>query len=141
MTNIEARPDPRSWMNIDAGLRVGELRHHARDQRHAEQQQFVGDAIDRHGLDAWIAENDLVKTLRKQPSTAMIPIALLTGRREKEDVARGLASGADDYIVKPIEPDLFIDKINTLLKNRPPEFKPEIHFAGHRRRTRSCPGR
>src|ERR1700722_3270049 len=72
---------------------------------------------------------DLVKTLRKHPLTASIPIALLTGRREKEDIARGLASGADDYIVKPIDPDVFIDKINSLLKNRPPEFRPEINFA------------
>src|ERR1019366_7938676 len=71
----------------------------------------------------------LVNTLRKHPLTAMIPIALLTGRRAKEDVAKGLASGADDYIVKTIDPYLFLEKIGSLLKNRPPEFRPEINFA------------
>jgi hypothetical protein len=40
-----------------------------------------------------------------------------------------LAAGADDYIVKPIDPDLFVDKINTLLKTRVGEVRPEINFA------------
>src|ERR1700728_3222226 len=72
---------------------------------------------------------DLVRTVRRNPDTAMIPIAMLTGRREKEDIQKGLNAGADDYIVKPIDPDHFIDKINTLLKNRTGEVRPEINFA------------
>src|ERR1700756_3638022 len=60
---------------------------------------------------------DLVRTLRRHPLTSAIPIALLTGRREKQDVAKGLASGADDYIVKPIDPDLFLDKVSSLLQH------------------------
>ena len=50
------------WMSMPV-LRVGVLRHHARDQRHAQQQQFVGDAVDRHRLQAGIAEDDLVMAL------------------------------------------------------------------------------
>ncbi len=50
-------------MNIDAGARMRELRHHARDERHAQQQQFVGDAIDRYRFQAGIAEDDFVIAL------------------------------------------------------------------------------
>jgi len=72
---------------------------------------------------------DLVKTIRKTPGLASLTVALLTGRRDKEDVDRGMKSGADDYIVKPIDPDVFLDKIQTLLKNRPPQEMVEISFA------------
>ena len=51
-------------MDVDAGLGVGVLGHHPRDQRHAEQQQLVGEAIDRDRLEAGVAEDDLVMALR-----------------------------------------------------------------------------
>ena len=50
------------WMSMPV-LRVGVLGHHARDQRHAQQQQLVGEAIDRDRLQAGIAEDDLVIAL------------------------------------------------------------------------------
>ena len=39
--------------------------------------------------------------LRSQPETAAIPFIFLTASADKEDLARGLQSGANDYVTKP----------------------------------------
>ncbi|RYZ83424.1 MAG: response regulator, partial [Proteobacteria bacterium] len=61
---------------------------------------------------------DLVKTLRGDVQTAGMIIILLTGKREKKDVERGIQAGVDDYCVKPVDPDLFVAKVNGLLAKR-----------------------
>ena len=39
--------------------------------------------------------------LRSQPETAGIPFIFLTASADKDDLARGLQSGANDYVTKP----------------------------------------
>jgi DNA-binding response OmpR family regulator len=62
---------------------------------------------------------ELIRKIKDNSTTFEIPIAMLTSRRNKEDVLKGLDCGAIDYIVKPIDPDLFLDKIKTLLSPQP----------------------
>jgi DNA-binding response OmpR family regulator len=57
----------------------------------------------------------LLRTIRNQPKFANLPVILLTGKREKEDVEKGIEAGANDYIVKPIDPILLIAKIRNML--------------------------
>lgn len=57
----------------------------------------------------------LLKTIRHQPKLAGLPVILLTGKREKEDVQKGIEAGADDYVIKPIDPTLLIAKIKNML--------------------------
>ena len=47
---------------------------------------------------------ELVRALRRTPTTARLPIIVLTARAGPESAAEGLEAGADDYIVKPFEP-------------------------------------
>jgi CheY-like chemotaxis protein len=44
---------------------------------------------------------DALATLRQHPTYTRLPIIMLTAKAEPEDVARGLALGADGYITKP----------------------------------------
>ena len=44
---------------------------------------------------------DVLTTLRQHPTYTVLPIIMLTARSEAEDVAKGLALGADGYITKP----------------------------------------
>jgi DNA-binding response OmpR family regulator len=46
---------------------------------------------------------EVCKLVRDHPSTASTYILLLTARKEKADMVTGLVSGADDYLVKPVE--------------------------------------
>jgi DNA-binding response OmpR family regulator len=62
---------------------------------------------------------DFCKTLRLTEKFAKIPIAMLTGRRETKDIQLGLESGADDYILKPIDPLILLGKVESLLKKKP----------------------
>lgn len=39
----------------------------------------------------------LTRTIRKQPSLSKMPIILLTGKREKNDIDKGIECGVNDY--------------------------------------------
>ena len=45
---------------------------------------------------------EVCKALRRNPTTAGIPIVMLTARSEDADVVAGLELGADDYLTKPL---------------------------------------
>ena len=57
----------------------------------------------------------VVANLRRLDQYLTIPVMFVSGRREKKDVIRALESGADDYLIKPIDFDLMLSKIKTLL--------------------------
>ena len=48
---------------------------------------------------------DLVRRIREVPREEYIYLILLTARAEKTDLIAGMEAGADDFIVKPFEPD------------------------------------
>lgn len=49
-----------------------------------------------------VSGEDVLKTMRQDPSLRDIPTILITARASEEDRLLGLALGADDYIAKPI---------------------------------------
>ncbi|MBP9753132.1 MAG: response regulator transcription factor [Proteobacteria bacterium] len=55
----------------------------------------------------------LAQNLRK---TSQVPIILLTAKDDLSDKVLGLNSGADDYIIKPFEPEELLARINSLLR-------------------------
>lgn len=57
----------------------------------------------------------LVRSVRAHPKLARLPVIMVTGKREKADVERGLDAGADDYVIKPIDPEILTAKIRNLL--------------------------
>lgn len=61
---------------------------------------------------------ELCKLIKSTFETSHIPIILLTALSEKTRQLEGLGLGADDYIVKPFEMDVLMQRITTILKNR-----------------------
>lgn len=57
---------------------------------------------------------DLIRTVKRNPQLNYLTVAMLTGRKAKEDILQAAELGVQDYIVKPIEPTVFIEKINRL---------------------------
>jgi len=58
---------------------------------------------------------DVCRLLRADPTTAGIPIIMLTARVQERDVEDGLTAGADDYMVKPFSPRELVSRIHTQL--------------------------
>jgi DNA-binding response OmpR family regulator len=54
--------------------------------------------------------------LRKEPSTARLPIIMLTSFGHHTAKVRGLDMGADDYVVKPVKPALLLARVEALLR-------------------------
>ncbi|MGB9603899.1 MAG: response regulator [Verrucomicrobiia bacterium] len=59
---------------------------------------------------------EICKILKRDKSTAAIPIIMLTAKAEEVDRIVGLELGADDYITKPFSPRELVLRIKTLLK-------------------------
>jgi len=56
------------------------------------------------------------QAMRAEPSTAEIPIIMLTARGEESDRVSGLELGADDYVTKPFSPRELTARVTALLR-------------------------
>ena len=59
---------------------------------------------------------EMVRALRADPLTSEIPILMLTARNNIENETEGLATGADDYVAKPVEPRRLAARVKRLLR-------------------------
>src|SRR5260370_2185911 len=64
---------------------------------------------------------ELCRRLRARPETRQLPIIMLTARGEESERVRGLATGADDYIVKPFSVPELLARVRGLLRRASPE--------------------
>src|SRR5476651_2489195 len=64
---------------------------------------------------------ELCRCLRARPETRQIPIIMLTARGEESEKIRGLATGADDYIVKPFSVPELLARVRALLRRANPD--------------------
>jgi len=63
---------------------------------------------------------EMVKALRADPRTAQIRILMLTSESSVESETEGLEAGADDYILKPVEPRRLAARVRALrARSRP----------------------
>lgn len=74
---------------------------------------------------------ELCRRLRLRPETERLPIIMLTARGEETDRVRGLATGADDYLVKPFSTPEFIARVRALLRRANPEVLSSVLKVGN----------
>ncbi len=73
---------------------------------------------------------DFIRTIRRTEKFSKIPVAMLTGRRDAKDIQLGLEVGANDYILKPIDPLILLGKVEGLFKKRSPEISKTVFQEG-----------
>jgi len=83
----------------------------------------------------WMIEGisgiEVCRRLRRRPSTANLPILMLTARGEEDDRVRGLETGADDYITKPFSPKELVARAAAVLRRvRPALSAQSLDFGG-----------
>ena len=61
---------------------------------------------------------ELCKIMKSTYETSHIPLVLLTALSEKTDQLHGLGLGADDYLTKPFDINLLIQRIKSIIRNR-----------------------
>lgn len=59
---------------------------------------------------------EVCRRLRADPRTSHIPVILLTAMSMTVDKVVGLAAGADDYVLKPFDPDELVARIRTVMR-------------------------
>jgi two-component system phosphate regulon response regulator PhoB len=64
---------------------------------------------------------ELIRRLRGRAETNQLPVIMLTARGDEGERVRGLATGADDYIVKPFSVPELLARIRALLRRAKPE--------------------
>ncbi|MBK8027603.1 MAG: response regulator [Chloroflexi bacterium] len=66
------------------------------------------------GLDGY----EVLMEIRSDPSTSGVPFIFVTARAAREDIRRGMDSGADDYITKPFGRQEFLRAVEARLEQK-----------------------
>lgn len=64
---------------------------------------------------------ELCRRLRARTETERMPIIMLTARGEESERIRGLATGADDYVVKPFSVPELMARVRAIFRRASPE--------------------
>lgn len=93
--------------------------------RTAETAAALHDALGRHDppdvllLDVMLPDGDgfdILAGLRSHPKHSLLPVVMLTVKGDPTDIERGLALGADGYVVKPYSKKLLEDVLSQVMR-------------------------
>ena len=73
---------------------------------------------------------ELCRRIRARRETERLPVIMLTARGEEGDRVRGLATGADDYVVKPFSIPELVARVRALLRRAKPGHVAHVLTAG-----------
>ena len=73
---------------------------------------------------------ELCRRLRSREATRGLPIIMLTARGEESERIRGLATGADDYVVKPFSVPELLARVRAILRRSKPDLIATVLKAG-----------
>jgi DNA-binding response OmpR family regulator len=81
---------------------------------------------------------ELCRKIKTDEKLKDIPVILLTALAEPDDIIKGLASGAENFVTKPYDIKFLLSRINYVIVNREMRKKStaemgiEVYFAGQR---------
>jgi DNA-binding response OmpR family regulator len=93
----------------------------------AAKAHFVAAEYDAILLDLGLPDGDGVDWLRSlRRRDCSTPVLIVTARDALDDRVQGLDTGADDYLVKPFEPEELLARIRVLLRRRAGSARPRL---------------
>lgn len=99
---------------------------HAAGDGPALRAQMAAHPIDLIVLDIMLPGADGLTLARELRQHTQVPIIMLTARANPYDCVLGLEMGADDYVVKPVEPRVLLARIEAILRrSRPAQGAPK----------------
>ena len=59
---------------------------------------------------------EVCRRLKSDPETRLIPVVLVTALQEREDKISGINAGADDFLIKPVNPHELLARVRSLVR-------------------------
>jgi two-component system chemotaxis response regulator CheY len=66
-----------------------------------------------------IGEQTMIEEIRSNPSYEDLPVIVMATTEEVDDVAAWVGSGCNDFILKPVNPRLLYQRVQTLVETHP----------------------
>lgn len=104
----------------------------------AENGQVALDLINKHKPDMVILDimmpelngYEVLKAIRSSLATLTLPVIMLTALSNTKNELKGIELGADDYIVKPFNPEILLARVSRLFKRLEMEYNKNVQLGG-----------
>ena len=115
-TVLLVEDDPAARQGLELALRRLGYAVRAADSGEAALRDFPDAAADVVVLDLMLPGLDGFEVCRRLRRGGDIPVIMLTARGDDLDIVGGLEAGADDYVVKPVEPRVLDARIRAVIR-------------------------
>jgi DNA-binding response OmpR family regulator len=79
-------------------------------------QKVKSETLDAVILDLGLPDIDGIKVLEQVRTFSRVPVIVLSARHGADVISKALVLGADDYITKPFDYRILLDRLNILIK-------------------------
>src|ERR1700729_4053564 len=115
-TVLLVEDDPAARQGLELGLRRLGYGVRAAETGEAALRDVRDAAADVVVLDVMLPGLDGFEVCRRLRRGSDIPVIMLTARGDDLDIVGGLEAGADDYVVKPVEPRVLDPRIRAIIR-------------------------
>jgi putative two-component system response regulator len=98
------------------GLQI--LRAHDGEEALDVARQLRPDLILMDGIMPRMHGFDVCRRLKRESATSLVPVVIVTSLAGREDRIRGIESGADDFLNKPVDRAELVARVRSLLKSK-----------------------
>ena len=123
-TVLLVEDDPGARQGLELALRRLGYGVHAAASGEAALHGICEATVDVVVLDVMLPGLDGFEVCRRLRSNSDVPVIMLTARGDDFDIVGGLEAGADDYVVKPVEPRVLDARIRAVLRRMVPAGSP-----------------
>lgn len=117
---VDDSPDIRALLKVVLRRNLGAVEIHEATNGREAMERFADAVPDLVILDLMMPEMDGYEVCRRMRTVAgHLPIIMLSARADAESKQQGFLAGTDDYLVKPCQPRVLLDRVARLLDRAP----------------------